>query len=102
MYRFGEVICPYCEHQFYPDDFYDGHNSSCEWQCPECEKNFYMSWEWEPVFHSNQAPCLNDGEHDFRIIHGIPQEYFINRVRCSYCGEEKTDQTLWEKLKNEY
>jgi hypothetical protein len=93
----GKVVCPYCEHKFYPDDFVEC-GESAEWQCPECEKNFYMTWEWNPTFRAYQAPCLNGEPHNYAKMIGAPKEYFIGKVRCKYCDHEETNLELWKKL----
>jgi len=100
VFSSDNVICPYCEHEFYPDDFTE-YGDSAEWQCPKCEKNFYMNWDWSPNFYSYQAPCLNGGEHIFKKIIGAPKEHFIGKIRCQFCSLEKTDFDVWEKLTNE-
>ena len=86
----SNLYCPYCEHDCgdYVDDCHE-QDTEYEYQCPECNKNFIFTIEYEPNYSSSKADCLNGGEHDFKPIIGYPTEYFKNKVRCSMCGKEK-------------
>lgn len=76
--------CPYCEDDVRPlEDISPGVLHEIE--CSECGKNFVYSIEYIPQFTASQAPCLNGADHDFQPIAGVPEEYFINKRRCSFC-----------------
>lgn len=75
--------CPYCNHENERDDI--GNPDDYETECSECEKTFMYSVEYEPIFASRKADCLNGGEHEYRPMIGAPAEYFANRLRCWVC-----------------
>lgn len=92
-----EVECPYCEANVeinHDDGAHYDENRSEEMCCPECDKYFMVSVSLSRYFEGEKADCLNDGEHDWQEIHGYPKEYFVNRRRCSMCGEEKVINKL--------
>ena len=43
---FKDIICPYCNNEFYDADFAE--EASEEWyekECPECNKDILVKWE---------------------------------------------------------
>lgn len=84
-----DLKCPYCgELNNVPEDCHaqDEHYSR---ECTECEKTFGFGVAYYPSYSEYELPCANDGHHDFQQIIGAPREYFINKFRCSHCGEER-------------
>jgi len=83
-----DLECPYCEKVIRdPDECYD-EGETYQQECPHCGKNFVFTICYCRSYSSEQAPCLNGGDHDLRPIIGVPKEYFRDKFRCSYCGEE--------------
>lgn len=85
------VECPYCGEDVeinHDDGAHYDDNRSTPMQCPLCDKYFMVSVWISYSFEGQKADCLNDGEHSWERIRGIPKEYFENRRQCSMCGEE--------------
>lgn len=97
-----EVKCPYCEKyvEINVDDFYEGHQ---EFECPNCSKNFEVFAEPSVNYTPGEkAECLNGGEHDWKLIKGVPEIHFWGRYRCKNCSarksidEELATQEQWD------
>lgn len=87
-----DVQCPYCnaDVEINHDDGYGyEEGQKHQQQCASCDKYFIYETSISFSYEAEQAPCLNEGDHDFKPIHGYPTEYFVNKRRCSICGEEK-------------
>ena len=86
----GDLYCPYCEADLggYVDDCHE-QDTEYEHQCPKCEKNFMFTINYQPMFSSQKAPCLNGGEHEWEEICGLPKEFFIDKYSCKYCGKKE-------------
>lgn len=80
--------CPYCkanvefEHEgnFQEDELY-------EQTCRSCEKNFVYTLEMTITCETYQAPCLNEGQHEYEKTKVYPPQYA--KMRCKTCGDEK-------------
>lgn len=86
-----DIECPYCGHeQEEPDDCYEP-NTNYEVECNKCEKVFHARCEYTRYWDTSPTPCLNDGKHDWKPLRGIgmPDEYYAERRRCSYCDDVK-------------
>ena len=93
----NDIECPYCNEpldinhddgQGYEED------KVHEQQCRHCDKNFTFTTSIMYSYDAQQAPCLNDGEHDWTPIISTLK----GRERCSYCDEERiADKELYEK-----
>jgi len=85
-----KLTCPYCEKlNDIPDDCHE-QDEQFETECEECEKVFGFTVSYIRCTMEYILPCANGGEHDFKQIIGAPREHFVNRFRCSHCGEERT------------
>ncbi len=85
-----KLTCPYCGHKNdVPEECYEG-DTDYECECSGCDDIFMFTLSYLPCYEEFATPCLNDGKHNWEKIIGAPREYFENRRRCSYCGEEKT------------
>lgn len=94
------IECPYCGQKHDTDGYYEHEEGSLiEVECDNCGKKYQYTWATHHTFDVNQADCLNDGQHVWETIVGYPEEYFVNRIRCKGCGEEKTDPEIWQSLK---
>lgn len=93
-----EIICPYCGTKNGMPDVHTDEGELVEFDCIKCEKSFIYQCNYSISYSSYKAPCLNDGEHDWKKVIGAPREHFKNRYRCSYCDKEKI---VKEKEENE-
>jgi hypothetical protein len=84
------LCCPYCGEEVKVPDESNEPEVPHEAQCCHCLMNFIFYTEWYPSYFSSMAPCLNGGTHDYQQRTGVPKEYFVNKYRCSYCGNEET------------
>ncbi|TDO21916.1 hypothetical protein [Pedobacter duraquae] len=85
-----KLTCPYCEKlNEIPDDCHT-QDEQYETECSDCEKIFGFTVYYIKGTDEYKLPCANGGIHEYQPIVGAPREYFINRFRCSHCGEEKT------------
>jgi len=89
----SQLTCPYCEKAVKPDDEQREEDTIYEKECEHCEKSFTYSIWYDPIYSSEQAPCLNGEDHNFQPIKGFPKEYYAGKVRCSFCGEERETMT---------
>jgi hypothetical protein len=85
----SDLICPYCEKEVKPDEDCCEQDTPYEKECEFCEKSFIYFIDYDPCYTEKKAPCLNGEEHDFQPIIGYPSEYFKNKMRCSFCSEER-------------
>jgi len=87
---FKDIKCPYCGHEqdINHDDGYGYEEDEIHQQeCSECEK--YFAYATAIIFNYDvwAAPCMNDGEHDFRKTNTFPEEFTV--LECKLCGERK-------------
>lgn len=81
--------CPYCDVDLgFPDDCREP-DTTYEWQCRGCNKNFIFTIEYSPDYNCSKADCLNGIGHNYEKIVGYPTEYYKNKERCSMCGKER-------------
>jgi uncharacterized Zn-finger protein len=80
--------CPYCGKEVEDNSDSKEQDTPHEAECPHCNMSFVYYIEYYPSYTSVKAPCLNGGKHDYKPICGIPEEYFRNKRRCSYCENE--------------
>jgi len=92
-----KINCPYCGYKNDVDEPYD-YIDGGEYQCSECEKNFWLIVEYDPFAHAYKADCLNGEPHNFRLIHGAPRKYFINKIRCKDCSHEEENPEIFVEL----
>lgn len=79
----SHLTCPYCgKEQDHPD--LDGETSNIECQCVECDKVFLFDVEYDPVYSSRKADCLNgeEGEHLLPYSQNVYRQY----LECENCG----------------
>lgn len=89
-----ELECPHCETMnSVPDDCYET-NTHFEKECSECKKVFGFTVEYSPVYTSYKVPCANGEPHKYKQIVGAPRHYFIGKLRCEYCGDEKQENKV--------
>jgi hypothetical protein len=85
-----QLECPYCERMNEVPEDSHGEDEHYECQCSECDKTFGFTVSYWPSYTEYIMPCANGGDHNFEQIMGAPREHFINKFRCSHCGEERT------------
>ena len=85
----SEIIkCPYCGHEFDVDlEGYDGDDSECEEECPECGKYFIGTLSIDYNLSSEKADCLNGGPHKWRLQVGVPK--CLMKMECIQCHETR-------------
>ena len=82
------IECPYCgKDQGDPDEHTQ--EEYVEMKCFDCGKNFVYYASYSVHYHSEQAPCLNGGGHQWEKMCGLPKEYFKDMYRCNFCKTEK-------------
>lgn len=87
-----DIQCPYCgdgQNINHDDGYGYEEDTYHQQQCHDCERYFIFTTSILYLYDVKKAECLNDGNHDFQKIVGYPERYFINKFRCSICGEEK-------------
>ncbi len=83
------VDCPECEKEVeIPDEWRENNQVYEIEECPHCGKAFQYEVEYNPSFRSWKTPCLNGETHNYQPIIGWPEEYYCNRRRCEWCGDE--------------
>ena len=93
-----DTNCPYCnaETEIDHDDGYgyeeDGKH---EQECGECEKTFTFTISILYCYETEQADCLNGGEHKFEKTATFPKEF--SQMRCTMCDKER-EMTEEERL----
>ncbi len=92
-----EAECPYCKEdvEINHDDGYGyEEGQTYQQQCGSCEKTFVYYTSIHFSYNEYEAPCLNDGEHNWTEIVSTLK----GRERCSYCDEERiADKELYDK-----
>ena len=92
-----DVECPYCKkyQEINHDDGYGyEENQVYSQQCSDCDKTFTYTTSISFSYNAEQAPCLNEGEHDWTPLISTLK----GRERCSYCDKERiADKELYEK-----
>jgi hypothetical protein len=107
----SDVNCPYCdaEVEINHDDGYGYTEGEIYTQeCSFCDKTFTYTTYTYFCYDAEQAPCQNGEEHDFKPIKGYPEEYYVGKQRCSWCGEETIDieankeamKKYWDRMEN--
>jgi hypothetical protein len=88
----NDLRCPYCDYYQEPDCDNREPNTLFEHECEKCEKIFGYEIEYYPSYTEVELPCANGEPHDWQPIRGVgmPEEYYKNTRRCSYCDETKT------------
>jgi len=87
-----DVECPYCgaRLEINHDDGYGYEEDQLhEQECMECEKIFSYTTCIHFSHNVRTADCLNGGEHNWKEMRGVPEEWFKGRERCQQCGEER-------------
>lgn len=93
-----ELECPLCKTMNeVPDDCHEP-DVMYECTCDKCGKIFGFTLEYYASYTEHKLPCANGEPHDWQPIHGIPEEFFAGKRRCSYCDEETTLESI-EKAK---
>jgi formylmethanofuran dehydrogenase subunit B len=85
----ADLKCPYCGKECSDNncEYYE-EDQVYEHQCPNCEMYFQVFVSYTKYYSEHQCPCLNGEEHKLVKATGYPKEYYENRYRCEYCGEE--------------
>ena len=85
-----DVNCPYCGEgqEINHDDSY-GYEEDLTFQqeCGKCEKTFTYTTSISFYYNASEAPCLNDGEHNYEETKTYPKRY--TRLQCTYCDDYK-------------
>ena len=83
------VECPYCMAQIAEPEDCDIPDLRYEHECSNCGKTFQFTIDYTKDFWPVKADCLNDKPHDYQpILHGAPDWYFKDLLRCSMCQKE--------------
>jgi len=85
----NEIECPYCNANCGIPDENTGEGEHTEWECETCGKSFVYYVEYSADYYSEEAPCLNGGEHKWQSMVGAPEAFFKNKYRCDYCQKEE-------------
>lgn len=94
-----DLQCPYCGNWLEADsDVYEAEVHH-EMECKHCLKHFGYTISYNPDYYTYELPCANGEPHNYKPICGLPEEYFIGKVRCSYCGDETTKEKVNEPSK---
>ena len=89
-----ELECPYCETMCnVPDDCYE-QDEHFEKECPGCQKIFGFTISYIPHYSEYVVPCANGEPHNYKQISGAPKSYFVGKLRCTYCGDEKQENKV--------
>ena len=97
---YSDAECPYCgkEIEIDHDDGYGYEEDELyQQECSHCEKTFTYNTSISFSHDTQQAECLNGGEHDFKKTHTYPPEFA--EMRCNMCGERKPIHTEKESEK---
>lgn len=49
-----DIICPYCGHVNDDSEAFE-HDSGEAWQCFECNKEFVLEIEYEPIYRTSET-----------------------------------------------
>lgn len=53
----GYTVCPYCEHEFVPDDYGDIVDiGNAKEECPKCERTMLIRAEMDIDFYTEKLP----------------------------------------------
>ena len=85
-----DLECPYCHLMHEEPDDCNETETHFEQECSGCGKTFGFTVDYSKYYNEYVLPCANGAPHDYQPIHGCPAEYFANKRRCSYCGDETT------------
>lgn len=88
----SEIECPYCGDMMEWCGDPIGEDETVEHECENCEKKFIFTVSYSVDYWPEKADCLNDGEHDWEPIVGVPKEYYKGRFRCKTCHHEKKEE----------
>lgn len=88
-----ELICPYCNYEYSDSwEYQDAQDKDVQTQCPECEKNFIYSTDYDITFSSYKCDCLNGGEHIWRKPQNLWEDVWVQT--CKTCNiTEKVTKT---------
>lgn len=104
-----DIECPYCGEGIdidHDEGYGYEENRAHQQRCIKCKKYFVYTTSISYYYEAEKAPCLNDGEHDWRVNRGYPQGYLSNFHTCVCCGEKEqidkslkynSDKDKWEK-----
>ena len=87
-----DIECPYCgkEIEINHDDGYGYEEDRIHNQeCGKCGKTFVYTTSIWYYYEAEKVPCLNDGEHDWKVNTGYPSGYLSNWHTCKCCGERE-------------
>lgn len=85
-----DVECPYCGagQDINHDDGY-GYSEYTKHQqyCGSCNKTFGYTTSVILYYETFQAPCMNDGAHEWKLCLAAPKE--MTKMRCRRCDQER-------------
>lgn len=79
-----DCVCPYCSADLKIEIENVEEDEICDFNCPNCNKNFVYSIFIHIDIHPKKAPCLNGGKHKFHETKTYPQKF--TRLECGVCG----------------
>jgi hypothetical protein len=85
----SDLNCPYCnaELSVYDVDGFDQEDVNHQMECGKCEKSFVFQTSISYYFEAEKADCLNDGNHDWKKTHTIPDCF--SEMECTMCGDRR-------------
>lgn len=79
------LICPYCGYE--DQDSWELSESSDNYTCGDCSKNFTYNSSVSRTFTSQKADCLNGAEHNWRDWHNVLPE--LKQRSCRTCNKRE-------------
>ena len=95
-----DVQCPYCEkwQDICHDDGYGyEEDQTHEQECSDCCMTFAFTTSISFYYEANKAPCLNDGEHEWKKMHVAPP-WWLDAKYCKNCGHKEWGKMVKEEL----
>lgn len=86
----SDINCPYCDAELeinHDDGFGYEEGVKHQMECNSCQKAFVFETSICFYYESEQADCLNGGEHDFKPIRTYPKKF--TKMECTICGEKR-------------
>lgn len=85
-----DLECPYCETGLdinHDDGFGYEEGVKHQMNCSHCDKSFVFETSISFYFEPEQADCLNDGQHNYKLTKTYPKEF--SEMECTMCGDNR-------------
>lgn len=96
----NDINCPYCDAELdicHDDGFGYAEGEKHQMECDKCNKTFVFETSISFYYEPEKADCLNDGNHDYKLSHTIPNAF--STMVCSMC-DDKRELTEEERIKH--